>query len=126
MGIHANEKFKDAGIHLTRQQWIVLMKLNESDGLMQNDLAVITERDKTSLTRLLTTMEKKDLVKRKPSKADKRINQIFLTPNGKKVLNSTIPLFIKMQNKIYHNISDKDMETTIQVLRKIQENLSKD
>ena len=42
--------------------------------LPQHDLAFLTDRDKTSLTRLLSTMEKKNLVARITSSEDKRVN----------------------------------------------------
>ena len=73
---------KENGIELTKVQLILLKKLNEMDGQPQNNLAFLTNRDKASLARLITTMEKKNLVARIPSKSDHRINNIYITKHG--------------------------------------------
>ncbi len=70
MGIYFKEKLKQHHIDLTREQWILLKKLNDGDGQAQNDLAIITERNKASLTRLINTMERKNYVARIPDTKD--------------------------------------------------------
>lgn len=124
MGFYIKERFRESGIDLTREQWVVLMRLDETDGLMQTELALITERDKTSLTRLLTTMANKNLVVRIPSPEDKRINRIFITRHGRKVFDSTIPIFKKFLKVTQKGITSKELEIARSVLEKIQKNIS--
>lgn len=85
MDIHFHDSFKKNNLKLSKEQWIILKVLTDEDGRVQNDLAFVTNRDKTSLTRLLSGMEKKNLVARIPSTLDKRVNHIFLTKNGRTV-----------------------------------------
>jgi len=80
------EKFKKYQLNLTIEQWVVLKVLHNEDGLKQNDLAYITSRNKTSLTRLVQTMEKYHLIARLQDTEDKRINRIFLTKHGSEYL----------------------------------------
>lgn len=54
-----DDKLKEGGIELTKVQLVLLKKLREMDGQPQNNLAFLTNRDKASLARLITTMEKK-------------------------------------------------------------------
>ena len=55
MGQFMRDAFaKKAGIEITKEQFIVLVKLDEQDGIMQKDLAFITERNKGSLARLIS------------------------------------------------------------------------
>ena len=68
------DRFHAAGIELTKVQWLLLKRLERSDGLPQHNLAFLTNRNTASLTRLITTMEKKNLVARIPSRDDHRIN----------------------------------------------------
>lgn len=118
-------KMAEHGINLTRQQ-VILLKILFHDGpLPQNDLAYLTDRDKTSLTRLLSTMEKKNLVARITSQEDKRVNMVHLTKNGEKVLNETAPVLLEVIMHMQEGITEDDQETVINVMRKIQDNIDK-
>ena len=59
MNIFISDVFQQNNIKVTKEQWIALKVLHEdSDGIIQNDLAFITNRNKASLTRLVNVMEK--------------------------------------------------------------------
>lgn len=118
-------RMAEHGIKLTRQQ-IILMKILFHDGpLPQHDLAYFTDRDKTSLTRLLATMEKKNLVARITSAQDKRVNLVHLTKNGEKVLNEITPILLEVIMHMQEGISEEDQKVVIQVMKKIQDNTEK-
>lgn len=120
------EAFKNEGIEITKNQWIVLKKLVEADGRPQNELAFITNRDKTSLTRLLSTMESKKLVKRVSCKNDKRIKHIHITSYGKDLYVETIPVVNEILETIQYQLTEKEIKTVIEVMKKIQKNLTRD
>lgn len=124
-GYYFMDTFHENGIDLSKEQWIVLKKLHDQDGQTQNNLAFITNRSKTSLTRLINTMEKKGLVFRELSKEDKRINHIHLSDLGKKTFLSSLPVLKKLMDELQDNISPNDLTITIQVLNQIQNNISK-
>ena len=124
MGAYANNQLVEHKILLTRTQLIVLKTLEHTNGLSQNDLAFITERDKTSLTRLMNTMEKKQLVYRTSSKVDKRIKLVFMTDIGKDLLEQAVPVVHEIETKITQGISNSDIETAISVLRRVQTNVN--
>lgn len=118
-----NSKLSEQGVNLSRQQ-VVLMKILMQDGpLPQNDLAFLTDRDKTSLTRLINGMEKKNLVARITSAEDKRVNLVHLTKKGEKVLNETAPTLLKIASEMEKNVSEEDRDAVIRVMRTIQENI---
>ena len=79
--------------------------------------------DKTSLTRLINTMEKKSLVARIPSKLDKRINHVFLTKKGELLFKETLPIIEGFAQSLQENISVEEIKSTIEVIKKVQENL---
>ncbi len=120
--IYFKETLLEHGMHLSKEQFLVLKKLHEIDGRSQNDLAFITDRTKTALTRLINTMEKKELVFRAISKEDKRINHVFLSELGKKTFKEALPVVFKIIDELQSGISQKDIEKTIQVLNQIQIN----
>lgn len=120
---HIQDVFYDKGICLTKIQWILLKKLNEKDGVPQQELAFLTGRDKTSLTRLINTMEKKNLVARIPSKLDKRINHVFLTKKGESLFKETSPIMEEFVKSLQENISEEEIKNTISTIKKVQQNL---
>lgn len=123
MDFYFQDVFKNSNFEVTKNQWIVLKKLNENDGAIQNELAFITDRDKTSLTRLITTMEKKGLVTRVASKIDKRRNRIYLTEKGRELYSETLPTIDGILKIIQTGLTDKEVEGTIEVMKKIQNNI---
>ena len=116
-------KMAEHGVNLNRQQ-VILLKILFHDGpLPQNDLAFLTDRDKASLTRLLTTMEKKNLVARITSPEDKRVNLVHLTKNGEKVLNEVAPILLGVIMQMQNGVSEEEQKTVIDVMKKIQDNI---
>ncbi len=124
MAIFIGDRFKKKGMDLSLQQMIILKILNEEDGRPQQDLAIVTERHKASLTRLLATLEKKKLVTRISDKADKRINRVYLTKLGKEQLQSTFPLMREIMAEMQLGLNATEIQTTIRTLQKIQSNLT--
>ena len=124
-GFYFIDTFHNNGIDLSKEQWLVLKKLNDKDGQIQNDLAFITNRSKTSLTRLINTMEKKELVYRVISKEDKRINHIYLSDLGKEIFLNSLPVLKNLIIELQEGISTEDLERTKKVLSRIQNNISK-
>jgi len=72
------KNFRLAGLEITIEQWSVLYHLWKQDALSQQELCNRTFRDKPSITRLIDNLEKQKLVKRMPSKEDRRIKISFV------------------------------------------------
>mgnify|MGYP000232884807 CR=1 FL=1 len=116
------ESFKSKDLDLTKEQMIVLKKLHDQDGLNQNELAFLTLRNKSSLTRLLTKMERKNYIFRKHSKEDKRIKNVYLTHFGKEVFEKTKPVIQNLISTMEQNISREEKQQIIKIFKKIQTN----
>ena len=123
---YLQERFNAHGLDLTKEQMIVLKRLHDKDGLSQNELAFLTLRNKSSLTRLLSKMEKKDYIIRKQCEEDKRINHVYLTAFGEEMFIKTKPAINEMIKIMEKNISDKEKQQIIKTLKKIQRNLDSD
>ncbi len=123
MGSFIAEKFKQHQLNLTIEQWVVLKVLFEEDGLVQNDLAEMTHRNKTSLTRLIHTMEKYHLITRVQDDKDKRVNRIYLTKRGRKIFESTFPIMEEVKNDLQKGLTKKEIKSLISTLQKVQNNI---
>lgn len=120
IGLFVHDRFLAEGIELTRPQFVLLKVLSEEDGQCQNDLAFITERDKTSMTRLVSSMEKKGLVSRKSDKADLRKKVIHLSEEGHKLLERALPIMTEIEHNLSTDLDPEDLQTTISTINKIQ------
>ena len=117
------DRFSENGIGLTKVQLLLLKRLKEMNGESQHNLAFLTNRDKASLTRLLTTMEKKNLVARIPSESDQRINRIYITSYGEKILKLAQPVVEEMIEEMQSGISEDERMVTIKALKKLMNNI---
>ena len=115
---------RDNKINLTKTQIIMLHRLEMADGQPQNNLAFITNRDKASLARLLTTMENKNLVARIPSKEDGRVNLIYITKHGIDMLEKAKPILRMLMDEMQAGLTKQEIESVINVMKKIQNNIN--
>ena len=117
------KKFNRAGLNLTIEQWSVLYHLWKEDGKSQQDLCNATFRDKPSITRLVDNLEKLKLVKRVPSKDDRRMNLIVLTPEAKKLQEETMELAAETLNEALEGVPADRIDVCKEVLQVVEENL---
>ena len=123
---YLHEMLLDQGLDLSKEQMITLKKLHDEDGLNQNELAFLTFRDKSSLARLLLKMEKKNFIKRKQSTEDKRINQVFLTDEGRAIFKQSKQVIRKFITTMEQNITEEEKKQIIRILKKVQSNFTQE
>jgi len=117
------KNFRLAGLEITIEQWSVLYHLWKQDGLSQQELCNRTFRDKPSITRLIDNLEKQKLVKRMPSKDDRRINLVCLTESAKLLQDKTIELANQTMDEALVGVGKNEIEIVKQVFQKVYDNL---
>jgi DNA-binding MarR family transcriptional regulator len=117
------KNFKQNGVEITIEQWSVLYHLWKQDGVNQQELCNASYRDKPSITRLVDNLEKLKLVKRVPSKEDRRRNLIYLTDSARKLQEQTMELANQTLNEALEGVSHNDIELCKAVLQKVYDNL---
>lgn len=117
------KKFKQQGIDITIEQWSVLYHLWKGDGLSQQELCNATFRDKPSITRLVDNLEKLKLVKRVPSKEDRRINLIHLSESAHSLRDQTMEMANQTLNEALGGVTAEEVEVCKAVLQKVYDNL---
>ncbi len=118
----SNQLFKDLGVNITSDQWIILKKLSEESGVTQRELAHSISKDPASVTRILDLLEKENLIVR--IKADRRSFTIDLTKNGMDLVKRVLPEAVKYREKGTEGISENEMEVFRKVLERIRINFS--
>jgi len=118
------KNFKQANVDITIEQWSVLYHLWKQDGLSQQQLCDATFRDKPSITRLVDNLEKLKLVKRVPSKDDRRMNMIYLAKEAVDLQEKTMELANQTLNEALEGVTIEQIEIAKQVLQKVYDNLA--
>ncbi len=116
LGAHINRRFDAIGIEITCEQWSILISLWQKDGQTQQELASQTCKDKTSMTRLIDTMERHGLVKRTANKKDRRQKCIVLTAKGRQAYGRVVEEMQKSLGQVEKQVSAKDMAACKRVL----------
>lgn len=117
------KEFLAHGLELTPEQWIVLVQLWTKDGQSQSALSELTLRDPPTMSRILDTMQKGDLVTRVVDEQDARSRLVRLTKTGKALQAKLVPVAKKLVARLEHDISERDLETTHRTLAKMLQNL---
>ena len=112
-----------SGLDISLDQWMVLGPIWQLESASQKELGEITLKDKTSITRLVDILEKKNLVVRVEDQIDHRIKRVILTNAGKQLFFDVLPIIEKTREEVRKNISDQDIETFKKVLSSIIVNL---
>jgi len=117
------KNFKQAGLDITIEQWSVLYHLWKEEGQSQQQLCDATFRDKPSITRLVDNMEKLKLVKRVPSKEDRRINLIYLTKEAIELQEKSMEVANQTLNEALKSVTIGQIEIAKEVLHTVYDNL---
>ena len=117
------KRFNSAGLNLTIEQWSVLYHLWKEDGMSQQQLCDATFRDKPSITRLVDNLEKQKLVKRVPSKEDRRINLIYLTKEAIQLQEKSMEVANQTLNEALNGVTNGQIEIAKEVLHTVYDNL---
>jgi len=104
---------------ITHEQLVILKIISFREGICQKELAEKLDRDKTSIARSINVLEKDHKVVRVNNKADKRINSLYLTKDGKDLLDELQPFFKNIKNEIQEGFRDEEISNVVSFLKKI-------
>lgn len=110
---------------ITTEQWAVLNRLAERDGISQKDLAQRAEKDQTNVTRILDQLERKGLVERRPNAVDRRSFLTFITDKGKSLNEVLLPVEKEVINSVLHGLSEEEKDLLRAMLNRITRNANR-
>ena len=117
------QNFRLSGYDITAEQWRMLICLWIEDGQTQQQLSEKTGKDKSSITRLITNLEKRNILVRIPNHADGRSKLIYLTRKGIDYQEALAPIVQNTLKEAQENIPDEETDLCKSVLKKIIQNL---
>ncbi|WP_213214833.1 MarR family winged helix-turn-helix transcriptional regulator [Roseibium polysiphoniae] len=117
-------RFREAGHTVSAEEWALLIVLWEKGPQTPGDLASVTFKDRTTVTRLIDTMERKGFVTRSEDLRDRRRSIIDVSRYGAELKGSLIPIAKALLAQAIAGVSSEELETTTRTLRKITETMS--
>jgi DNA-binding MarR family transcriptional regulator len=126
MRTRLHQGFTSNGFDVTTDQWAVLNRLWEKEGIYQSQLADLTRKDRHSITRTLQIMERKDLIVRQSDTKDARRTLIFLSEKGRKLKEQLIPVVVQTLEEAFEGVTDQELVHLEEIHQKIQKNIEKE
>lgn len=117
------DRLQQNGINVTPEQYLVLDILWEKQSLSQQIIADLIQKDKNSVTKIIDSLEKKNLVNRVVDQKDRRINKIELTQEGLALEKITTEVAINFMNDTIKGIDNQDLDKFVEVMHKLKGNL---
>jgi MarR family transcriptional regulator, transcriptional regulator for hemolysin len=114
---------KAAQFGMTRAQWVVLARLDRSEGLKQSELAEILDLQPISLTRLLDKLCESGLIERRADPVDRRAKRLFLTPAARPLLEKLGDLGEELMATALSGVERESIEQMVAKLGVVKENL---
>ncbi|MFT9850084.1 MarR family winged helix-turn-helix transcriptional regulator [Aneurinibacillus sp. REN35] len=109
---------------ITPEQWTVIKRLADRDGISQKELSCNVDKDQATLTRILDILERKELIQKQMNKEDRRSFLIYLTEKGREIKEELYPLVEEMFEKVLlENISEDELYIFRQVLAQMNANI---
>lgn len=96
---------------------------NQNGGVYQKDLEDVLHLRRASVSGILKTMEKNNLIKRVVCESDARIKRIILNEEAIKRFEIKREFFIKMENMIADSLDDNEKIVFRDIIKKMQNNI---
>lgn len=121
--LNFHQEFKNVGLSLTPEQWVIIDLLTQENGLSQSDLAEQSFKDAPSISRIIDVLVKKNYVERNPSKEDRRKFEIFLTQEGRALEQQVRPVVSELRAKSWQGLTKEDYDSFIKIINRIFKNM---
>ncbi len=108
---------------ITVDQWLLIENLYKHKRITHNELARLTSKDITTVSRIIELLVKKELVERQGSTDDRRKVFVQLTPAGVNKYKDVRPLVLEMRKTGWKNLTEADYSELTRILDVIYGNI---
>lgn len=107
----------------TQMRIIDYILQNDKKPVYQKDLERVFNLRRATISEVLKTMEKNNIIERCVSEIDNRTKEIKLSKETKKIFDNNKRKFLELESIITNNISDNELEIFINVINKMKDNI---
>ncbi len=106
---------------LTSEQYVIMKSVEENPDISPTQLAEITFKDKTTITRMIDTLVKNEMLLRIPKPDDRRAYQIGWSKKGEKTMHTILPITEDLLAKIRSQFSSDELATFLSILEQLKQ-----
>ena len=117
------DKEMNENYNLTKTQSLVLSYINSNKEIYQKNIEKRFSIRRSTATEILNLMEKRNLIKRIPSKIDKRLNNIEITEEGIKLEKVGKEKIKELEKHMIKSLTKEEKKELIRLLEKVEQNL---
>lgn len=119
-------RYKKMNLEITPMHAKILLIINDSKELLcQKDLEKFISCNKSTLSSIISTMEKNDLLSRRVSETDSRINYLILSEKGLNFINFLHEDKVRNDKILVDGVTDDEYKVFLNVLEKIKKNIER-
>ena len=111
-------------LELTRAQWRALKATGRHEGLSQTELAEYLDMEPIQVGRVIDRLEKTGFVERRADPGDRRRWRLHLTSKAHAVVDEMEVIAAELRDDALRGIARADLDTLMQTLAKMKENLA--
>lgn len=116
------QAFKELGVDITTEQWVIIDALYQENGLSQTALASLSFKNAPTVSRIIDLLCKKGLTERHRFENDRRRYKIFLTQKGKNTYEKVLPKVIALREQGWQHLSEEDYDNFLRIIQQVYRN----
>lgn len=97
----------------------------QKEKIYQKDLETALDIRRATVSEVLRTMEKNDLIRRKTNDSDLRSKEIIITAKAKKIFEEKKEKMTQLSHTLTKGITEDERKTFINIINKMKNNISK-
>lgn len=119
----AEKLWSEIGLHVGQD--MILRQLWPAEGLTQSDLAERLCIQAPTVTKMLQRMEQTDLIERRSDPDDQRVSRVYLTDQGRALLEPYEEVWAKLEQYVVDGLSVEERALLRRLLMQVRDNLNK-
>lgn len=112
----------EAETKLTVEEFMILNMIKVKSGLILQEIATVTGKNKSVVMRMIDSLEQKGLCKRTVNPTDRRENFLNITPAGDMVVSQYQDIERRLSQELVANIPSEKLDTFLEVVELISKN----
>src|SRR5690606_12791182 len=115
--------FGELGVEVTIEQWVILHQIYQlGEQAAQNEIVKGNFRNRATTSRVIGGLERKGWIAKSRFKGDQKRYRLELTPEGRKIIDLSLPTALELRKLAVREIDPKEFGTFLKVLDQIGEN----
>ena len=123
---HYLRAFREEGIDISTEQWVLLDRLYTSGDASQTELANGTYKDAPTVSRIVDKLAKKKLVERRRFPNDRRRYLVCITRHGKEIHARITPYVHRLRQQTWDGLTEDDFNRLQGILQHIRGNFEEE